>query len=279
MSRRNIFDILEEEIDIDFEINRIESLCKNFAIVFDEAEGWTLENYIDDFCLSEWKNRNRAISCEDIREKLEITSFYIKNGLKNEQILIYLEYMSNLIYLCNNSINDSRSFYPTASYKYMQENILEIIHYLNYETMIFDEEQRVLLIEKNASATAVVEIIEPELAFSVIEYNHFLLKGEIDKKQKILKVLADKFEPIRSELRKINKDLESNTGYLLNKMNIRHNNIEGKSAIPYVRGLSHEELEQWYDETYQMLLLCILEHQNIKRNEKVNELKKIIENK
>lgn len=37
MSRRNFFDILEEQIDINFEIRRIESLCKDFAIVFDEA--------------------------------------------------------------------------------------------------------------------------------------------------------------------------------------------------------------------------------------------------
>lgn len=78
-------------------------------------------------------------------------------------------------------------------------------------------------------------------------------------------------------MKKINKQLESNVGYLLNKLNIRHNNIEGKNAKDYVKNLSEKELEEWYDETYQMLQLCILEHDNIGRNKKVDSLKKIIE--
>ena len=90
--------------------------------------------------------------------------------------------------------------------------------------------------------------------------------------------LADKFEPTRNELKKINATLESNIGYLLNKMNIRHNNKEGKRASKYVAGISDEELEKWYDETYQMLLLSMLELDNIERNRKVNELKTLIEN-
>ena len=52
---------------------------------------------------------------------------------------------------------------------------------------------------------------------------------------------------------------------------------EGKNASEYVANLADEELEKWYDETYQMLLLAMLEVDNIERNRKVNELKKKIE--
>ena len=75
----------------------------------------------------------------------------------------------------------------------------------------------------------------------------------------------------------VNFTFISNTGFLLNKMNIRHNNKEGKNASEYVANLADEELEKWYDETYQMLLLAMLEVDNIERNRKVNELKKKIE--
>ena len=61
-------------------------------------------------------------------------------------------------------------------------------------------------------------------------------------------------------------------------MNIRHNNIEGKNAVEYVKNLSDEELEEWYDETYQMLLLCFLEYDNIERSKRIIKLKEIIEN-
>lgn len=159
---------------------------------------------------------------------------------------------------------------------YLKENVEGLIKDLNFDTKVFEDEEKVLMIEKNAAATAVAEILEPELAYDVIEYNHHSMKNDIIDKQKTLKLLADKVEPMRGELKKINKDLESNTGYLLNKMNIRHNNIEGKNAIEYVKNLSNDELEEWYDETYQMLLLCILEYDNIERNKKVEELKKKI---
>lgn len=146
-----------------------------------------------------------------------------------------------------------------------------------HEANFFEDEEKVLLVEKNAAATAVAETMEPSISYKVIEYNHFLLKGKIEEKRNILLALADKFEPIRPELKKVNSKLESNIGYLLNKMNIRHNNKDGKMAGGYVANLSSEELEKWYDETYQMLLLAFLEKENVERNQKIDELKKKIE--
>lgn len=82
---------------------------------------------------------------------------------------------------------------------------------------------------------------------------------------------------MKNELKKVNAILEDNIRYLLNKINICHNNKEGKNALRYVANLTDEELESWYDETYQMLLLSILELDNVERNKKVKELKRMIE--
>jgi len=277
MSRNTIFDILESQMDIDYEIFRIESLCEEDAIEEGYA-GYTLEDFIDQYCLADWKNRNRCISCEEMRNRLNISSFHIKHQLQGNQILVYLEYIANLVQLCNTYIKNNSDYDVTKSYVYLQNNLMEIIHDLNYETMVFEEEEKVLLVEKDAATSAVAEIVEPTLAYQIIEYNHFLLKGKIEQKRKILVNLANKVEPIRAEFKKkqIHKDLESNVGFLLNKLNVRHNNLSGKNAVPYVQNMTDAELEEWYDETYQMLLLCILEHDNIERNNKVSELKKII---
>ena len=51
-----------------------------------------------------------------------------------------------------------------------------------YETKILEDEERVLLLEKNAAATAVAEITPSEISNKIIEYNHFLLKGNIEEK-------------------------------------------------------------------------------------------------
>lgn len=272
MSRKNIFTILNEKMDIDFQINKIEALLSETSIGM-----YTPEDNVNIECMRDWKARGRFTSCEEIRERLQITHAHIKRGLSDEQVLFYLEYVSNIIWLCNEKyLKGSNDF--EDEYIYLQENVIRILDDLGYEAKVFDGEEKVILVEKNAAMTAVAEIVDSKSAYAVIEYNHHLLKGDIAEKQRILKILADKFEPMRGELKKVNRELESNTGYLLNKMNIRHNNIEDKKAIEYVKNLSDEELEEWYDETYQMLLLCFLEYDNIERSKRIIKLKEIIEN-
>lgn len=63
--------------------------------------------------------------------------------------------------------------------------------------------------------------------------------------------------------------------YWINNMNIRHNNCaEGdKNYKKVVAKMSQDELESWYDETYQLCLLAFLELDNVERTKKVAELK------
>lgn len=272
MGRKNIFEILAEKEDIAYQLDRIETLLSKHSI-----DGWTLEEIIDEYCIRDWKYRGRCTSCREIRKRLCITFGEVKKNIEDINVVLnYLEYISNLIWLCNDKymyiVEDC-----DAEYQYLQENVIGLVEDFGYEIKVLDEEERVLIVEKNPAVTAVSEIVPIELSNKVIEYNHFRLKGELEEKRKILLSLADKFEPLRNQLKNINSTLESNTGFLLNKMNIRHNNKEGKNASEYVANLADEELEKWYDETYQMLLLAMLEVDNIERNRKVNELKKKIE--
>ena len=60
-----------------------------------------------------------------------------------------------------------------------------------------------------------------------------------------------------------------------NNMNIRHNNsTEGdKNYREVVAKMTQDELENWYDETYQLCLLAFLELDNVERTKKVAQLK------
>lgn len=237
MARKNIFDILSQKMDINYEISRLNNLCTANMIVENGLFSYKLEDFVDRCCLVDWKNRNRCISCKEIRELLSITDFDIKHKLREEQIYAYLEYLANMIWLCDNYVNEHEECGVTKEYYLLDDNLLEIVESLNCELRVFEDDERVLLVEKNASVTAVVEIVDPKTAYEVIQYNHHSLKGNIAEKQRILKALSDKIEPIRAEFKKLqkHKDLESDVGYLLNKMNIRHNNVEGKNTIPYCK--------------------------------------------
>jgi hypothetical protein len=90
--------------------------------------------------------------------------------------------------------------------------------------------------------------------------------------------LANEIEPQKNKLEKINPTLSSDLFFILNNMNIRHNNIEpnNKCYKPFVAAMDKNTLECWYDETYQMILLSKLLLDNVARNDKIKMLKKNI---
>ena len=72
------------------------------------------------------------------------------------------------------------------------------------------------------------------------------------------------------------KMLEKDLFYLFNNLNIRHNNVEPTDSgkyKPFVAQMKSEELEYWYDETYQMCLLAFLQLEHLERKVGLDKLK------
>ena len=68
----------------------------------------------------------------------------------------------------------------------------------------------------------------------------------------------------------------NNTLFMLfNNMNLRHDNCSEGSPkyIKFIANMSKRDMENWYDETYQLCLLAFLELDNIERNVKLEDLK------
>ena len=79
-----------------------------------------------------------------------------------------------------------------------------------------------------------------------------------------------------------NIPISKNIFMMLNKMNIRHNNVDESDKsnyVEYVAKLSSDELENWYDELYQLMLLAILELDNVERTIRINTLRSEIAHK
>ena len=75
------------------------------------------------------------------------------------------------------------------------------------------------------------------------------------------------------------KQLSDNIFYLLNNLNLRHNNRSknSKNYKEYVAKMRKNQLEKTYDELYQMILLAILLLDNVSRTKKIKLLKAKIE--
>lgn len=164
--------------------------------------------------------------------------------------------------------------YASSSLYRKVQSVIDTIMYdlekLNHEMKSLDND-RIIIVQKGASVTAVADIVEPVLADAIVEYNHHLLKGNIEKKKEILRKIADALEPKRSELDQINKSFTSDLFYLVNNMNIRHNNCNNSTFA----SLSDEEVEVWYDDIFQQELMAFLLLEQKERNARIDAFKKM----
>ena len=163
---------------------------------------------------------------------------------------------------------------------YLQQ-ISQIIEKIGY--MQAAEDNFTIYVEKSPAAIAVAEseLIPENLSYKLISYNHYRMKGNLEEKKAVLLQLASIIEAKRKELNQADKVLETNLFYAFNNLNIRHNNVnpelKGKYNA-YVAQMPNDELEKWYDETYQMCLLAFLQIENLGRKAKFDKLKAEIEN-
>lgn len=195
-----------------------------------------------------------------------------------EEFLLYCEMILNMFY----GVIAPRvsQFGGTAEViKKIVKEIIEIIEYdlekVNHE-MCSKENGQVIIVQKNVAATAVADLVESDLAEIVIEYNHHLLQGDIKKKQILLKKLADALEPKRAMLKGINKTIESDFFYMVNSMNVRHNNCDVADKKKYnakFATLTSQEQEDWYDEIYQEGLMAFLMLEQANREKRIAAFK------
>ena len=188
-----------------------------------------------------------------------------------------------LVNFCEYVIHFVIEFAPYLKNDFVQTFLIQvdtIIDKIGY-MRINDEGKYIRIIEKNQAAISVSEILPAPTSYKVIFYNHHSLKGNLIEKKSILNQLYLLLEPRRKELHGINPKLEDMIFYCFNNLNMRHRNtaVGDKQYKEYVAKMSNNELENWYDETYQMCLLAFLELDNSNRYINFEQLKKKIEAK
>ena len=285
--RKTIFEQIKDRISFASEIQRLDKLINDpngirieipntlFTMTDNDFDikYYSLEDFFDAFMFKTWKARGTCISCEDMREALNLDEILDSDDPTFEETISYCEYVANLIKLHDRAeLKEGVHFYNTSVTVAIITNLNSIMDWLNQEMVFFENEERVLITEKNAAVTAVVECVDEELAYQIVKYNHYTLKGDISKKKEILLKLGSELEPKRGQL---NSKLGDNIFFMLNNLNIRHNNKskKDKNYKEYVAKMKKNKLEEWYDELYQMMLLAMLELEQVERNQKINELK------
>ena len=188
-------------------------------------------------------------------------------GFDIDYLVSFCEYIYNMLMAYQMALGSfGYGFSPTMStpinFQFFLMQINQVVEKIGY--MQNNEDGATIFVEKSPAAIAVAEsdLIPENLSYKLISYHHHAMKGDLEKKKAVLQQLAAILEAKRSDLKKADKILETDLFYIFNNLNIRHNNIDPKLKgyyKAYVAQMPSEELEKWYDETYQMCLLAFMQ--------------------
>lgn len=272
--RKNFAEVLKSgKVDIMREYSRLYDLLYGISDKNSYNPTSLYENINDNFYRM-WF-RGTAITLEQFDEE---NGFSFEEHPKNFNIdyfVLFCEYFYNITrgYMLLDNLN-------LIYLQFIIKQIDKVIAAIGY--MPTTQDGFTVFVEQSQSAVAVSEILEDkDLSYKTIYYNHHSMQGDIEGKKEILLKYASILEPKEKMLNSINPSLKKDLFYLFNNLNIRHNNIDCADKGNYKRYVSEmkpQQIEKWYDETYQMCLLAFLEIEQCERKKKFDVLKESIEN-
>lgn len=220
--------------------------------------------------------RGTCLDLDEFDEKYKFCFVEQPQDFDIDYLVSFCEYIYNFV-LCF----EDRYFFAQINKHFYLQHINKVIEAIGY--MESREDEFTIFVPKDNAAIAVSESehIPENVSYKVIAYSHHSMKGNLEAKKAVLQQLASILEAKRKNLSRADKTLETNLFYSFNNLNIRHNNVDpelkGKYKA-YVAQMSTDELEKWYDETYQMCLLAFLQIENLDRKAEFDKLKAKIEN-
>lgn len=273
----HFFEKLERELNFQKEYEKLERMFAYEIYPKGRIYGDTIEDCVErEF--RRWSKRGNYTSFKEIRNQLGFEyskNFHdhimsLRRDINIETFLLYCEMLCNILI-------ENRWFSPNSM---IQEGIRDILDTLKYDVdkagfEIKKINNDYMIVEKNAVSFEVADAI-PEIADAIIEYNHYILRGDIQRKRELLKNISDSVEPRRSELNRVNKSATDDFFWMVNNMNIRHNNCDSSDPQRYnekFASLTIIEKEEWYDVIYEQALMLFVLLKYSDRKEKIHDFK------
>lgn len=220
--------------------------------------------------------RGTCLDLEEFDEEHEFRFVAQPQNFDIDYLISFCEYVYNFVVHFNDSF-----FFTQINKNFYLQQINKVVESVSYEQS--QEDGFVIFVPKNNVAIAVAEseLIPENVSYKVMAYDHYSMKGNLDKKKATLLILANLLEPLDGKLNQIDSSFKKDLFFALNNFNIRHNNINQSDKKYYkkvVADMSTDELEGWYDEIYQMCLLAFMRLEQNDRKKELDRIKNIIEN-
>jgi len=271
ISDRNVF----PKFDIEKEYEKLDDLySRNLAMGYGDSgvASLTFAECFDRYFL-DWPLRGSYTSDDELRKVLHITDSDFLHGVSEDILLDYIQYVYNAIdFVCQ--LRDEGIFECDHSIKAaIRSNCELIMRYLDAEMQLVNGEY--FVVYKDDVATAVAEQNQ-DIKASITEYLKIDNRGDINRKAEVLCTLAKKLEENKDAYKgnEFSK-LYTDTTTLLNTSGIRHAQSERQAIDKNFKDMDSNELEKWYNRTFQMVLACLAVLPYIGFKNEIESLKKV----
>lgn len=261
MARKNIFQLVEENYDIQSEIRKIDKLFESEEyFVRSSYTYYTLKRLITDYLFSNWKYRGTCISIDEYISRANASISSTKNSTE-EQIINYLEVMENFIKLYFDNGDELTIKNKIQYYRDFTTVFCELINTLEKRMGLTTREykDRVIIYPKNAPLEKVIDLFDDEdVQWELIRYVREDLS--LTEKRKSLAYLATNLgiEEDKTETNEHIKALIKSAENILNNLHIRHNNKTGKWENQAAKELPKKDAIALCDMVYNEMLTIVL---------------------
>lgn len=257
MERRNFAQVLKDaKVDIKREYQRLYTMFNEV-----NEEGFSFRDICSEN-IYRLPFKGTCISLDDFDKSHGFNFTKDPKKFDLNHLINYCEYIYNIA-INNCNLGYGLEMYDGKDFIKQINQIIERIGYIKVK-----QKSLTILVPKSQPSIVVSEMLPSNLSYKVIEYNHHSMKGDLDRKRSILKLLADQLESRKDELKGINKQFKEDLFYMFNNISIRHNNAEK------IKDISESKLEEWYDYVYEMSLLAFMTLENSNHKQFVLDIKR-----
>lgn len=206
----------------------------------------------------DWDLRGSFTSIEEMLFGLQISEDDFDKSVTEERLLDFIQFTLNAICFVDEEVD--KGYYniykaTDSIFNAIVSNSRLILDHLGAE--MIDVGKELVIVYKDDVATAVSEQ-NRDLKASITEYLKIDNRGDIQRKGEVLCTLAKKLEPHEKALNDSDfKQLCSDTTFLLNNIGARHYPDPSNKIKAQFTTMKDEEVEEWYDRTFQMFLACM----------------------
>ena len=260
MARKNVFQLVEENYDIQDEIRKINKLFNEEDYFVAGYSYYTLKKLVKYYLFDDWKHRGTCISIEEYFSRANAS---ISKSVKNDEstIINNLEVIENFIKLYWDNGDELCEKHNVKYYTAFSSVFCELINTLEKKMGLTTREykNKVIIYPKNAPLEKVVDLCEDEdIQWELIRYVREDLS--LTEKRKSLAYLATNLyiEEDSKEQDEHIKSLLKKSCNVLNNLHIRHNNKTGKWENKALEDISKDDAVSLCDMVYNEMLTIVL---------------------